>query len=502
MKRMTAVVCASVGALLSSAVAMAVPIQPGSNLTSPPPLSSQIRSDGPSSHVTAGRTLLMDARLGHGSLPRSTTPGETYLFASVTGAETKSAAPIAAPPLDLAIVVDRSGSMKGERIVNALAAAVGAVERMREGDNVTVVSFDTEAQVVVPSTRVGSSTRASIEAAIRSIRLGGDTCISCGLETARREIDRGRAVAGIKANDRVTRMLLLSDGATNNGIRDVPGLRALASRMRERGCAITTIGVDVDFDEKVMGVLANESNGHHYFVANAAQLPAVFNTEFDTLVATIAQEGEVVVEPAAGVEIAEVFDRSFRREGSRIVVPLGSFSAKDEKSLLVRLRVPADHDGSVPVAQLKLTYRDLADGSGSGVSFNGGLALTITNDGTAQPDMDPFVRARVERSTTARTLEEANDLIRQGRPAEAQTRLTNRSNDLLQAQAKAKTAPPSFNPSPSRARSFGKDFDDQANALNNANKAAGAAASASPTSRTAKEAPKRIELDLQSDPFR
>src|SRR4029079_14105162 len=93
--------------------------------------------------------------------------------------EASPSASAKAQPLELAIVVDRSGSMKGERIANAVAAAVGAVDRMRDGDSVVVVSFDTQAQVVVPRTVVDASTRQSITSSIRTIRLGGDTCVSC-----------------------------------------------------------------------------------------------------------------------------------------------------------------------------------------------------------------------------------------------------------------------------------------------------------------------------------
>src|SRR6185436_11493963 len=104
------------------------------------------------SHFTAGKTLTVDARLGHASV-ESGRSAETLLFASVSGASDTAAQQAGAPPLQLAVVIDRSGSMKGERLANAIAAAVGTVERMREGDTVTVVTFDTEAQIIVPPTR-------------------------------------------------------------------------------------------------------------------------------------------------------------------------------------------------------------------------------------------------------------------------------------------------------------------------------------------------------------
>src|SRR6185295_15246474 len=149
------------------------------------------------------------------------------------------------------------GSMKGQRIANAMAAANTAVDRMKDGDSVLVVSFDTEARVVLAPTVISAETKPAIKAAIDGIRLGGDTCISCGLEEAKRALDRAPS-----GSDRVRRMMLLSDGATNSGIRDVAGLRILASLIREQGCAVTTIGVDLDYDEKVMSAIAAEANGN------------------------------------------------------------------------------------------------------------------------------------------------------------------------------------------------------------------------------------------------
>ncbi|HEX4517490.1 MAG TPA: VWA domain-containing protein, partial [Polyangiaceae bacterium] len=110
------------------------------------------------SHFAAGQTVHLDARLGHATMAKGAN-GETYLFASVSGADAAKAA----PPLNLAIVVDKSGSMKGERIARAIDAGVGIVERMRDGDTITVVDFDTVAEVVVAPTVISPRNRANVE---------------------------------------------------------------------------------------------------------------------------------------------------------------------------------------------------------------------------------------------------------------------------------------------------------------------------------------------------
>ncbi len=461
MKLRTAAFCAALAATVSVAAAVFAPLpaysNPGNTPVSGHDTSASTTAADPS-RFTAGHTVQLDARLGHASVGKGT-DGETYLFASVTGSDAK-----VAPPLNLAIVVDRSGSMKGERIARAIDAGVGIVERMRDGDTITVVSFDTAANVVVPPTSLGSSNRASVESAIRGIRIGGDTCISCGLETAAAQL-RSAPIAA--ASERVTRIILLSDGATNHGVVDLPGLRGIAGRMRDRGCSISTIGVDVDFDEKVMAALATESNGRHYFVASAAGLPAIFAQEFDSLAASVAQDAEMTVELAPGVEVEQVLDRTFRRENAggveRVIIPFGVLGAKQEKTALLKVRVPTDHDGDTPVAKVSLAYRDLL--ARSDRREDGQLGLLVKSDGTAQTDLDPFVAARLERSRTAQTLTTANELFAKGLVAEADEKLATRAAEL-----KAAGRRPMSIAKPGDAARLEADFGNQVAAVSEAEK--------------------------------
>ncbi|CAN5230374.1 hypothetical protein BH09MYX1_BH09MYX1_12240 [soil metagenome] len=376
----------------------------------------------PPSHFQWQGTLAIDARLGHDSIAKDGT-GETYLMATLTAGDAKNVA----PPLNLALVIDKSGSMKGDRIARAIEGAAGIVDRLREGDTVTVVAFDTKADVVVAPTEIKASNRAAVTSKIRAIALGGDTCVSCGLETAMDAL-QAASVSG----PHTSRMILLSDGVTNNGIKDIPGLRAMAGKMRDNGFTISTIGVDVDFDEKVMAAIANEANGKHYFVSDVASLPNVFAQELDSLLATVANDVEVELDLAPGVVVDQVFDRTFRREvdgsGVKIFVPMGTFAGKQEKTLLLKLRVPADALGDVKVADMHVVYKDKEAGIDGNVA--GVLSVSVVAPELAQKDMDPFVATRVDKSLTASTLTEANALFEQGRVDEAREKLRGRSAAL------------------------------------------------------------------------
>jgi Ca-activated chloride channel homolog len=450
--------------VLASAAAFLVPLPPSAADQTPAILQESrdpARTTEPRTRIQVGKGLLLDSRLGHASLAAGES-GETYLFAHVSGAESSTAR--RAPPMNIALVIDRSGSMRGERIANALAGALGTVERMRDGDSVTVVTFDTQAQVIVPPTKLSAEERPRIASRINQIRLGGDTCISCGLEAAMRELSQTRLGDG-----QVNRMLLLSDGAANNGVRDVPGLRNVAARMRGQGVSISTIGVDVDFDEKVMDAIAAESNGKHYFVAHASALPQVFSQEFDDLATTVASDAEMVVELAPGVEVEEVFDRTFQRDGRKVRIPFGTFGAKQEKTALLRLRVSDSARGNKEVATVRLGYHDLAEGRRG--ECEGTLGLAITDKAQAQLELDPFVAARLSRSRTAQTLTDANKLFEAGRGEDAKKTLALRAaevrKDEAQAVAGARRMAPAAAPM-AAAKPIDRDFADQLGALNNA----------------------------------
>jgi Ca-activated chloride channel family protein len=353
---------------------------------------------------------------------------------------------------------------------------------MRDGDRVTVVAFDTSASLLLPPTTIDAASRPTIEASIRAMRAGGDTCISCALDRAIEALD-----ASPGARDEVRHVLLISDGEPTTGIRDASGLRALSGRARDQGFSISTIGVDLAFDEQIMAAIALESNGKHWFVPDPGALAQVFDQELGSLETAVASEAELVIDPAPGVVLDEVFDRSFRREGGRLVVPLGAFDAGQDRTVLVGARVPADADGIQAVAKLSLTYRDVI--ARKDARCAGSLALDVRDDGTAQRELDPFVAARVERSRTAHALLDANELFSRGRGDEARAELARRQSELSTAAPRAASRATALPPSATGAAGdVGKDFGAQQAALEHAQAGFGAAASAAPAAPAARSA--------------
>jgi Ca-activated chloride channel family protein len=396
------------------------------------------------SHFQAGKTLMVEGRLGHAVLPADL-DNETFLFVDVSGADViaKNAA-----PLDLSIVIDKSGSMAGKRLTNAIAAAKTAIERLRDGDVVSVISFNTSVDVVIHPTTIDATSRGKLVGQLAAIHAGGDTCISCGIDTAMQLL--------AQRDGMVERVLLLSDGQPTAGVRDVDGFKRIAENCRRMGASVTTIGVDVEYDEKVMSALARSSNGHHFFVADPTGLPTIFDSEMASLTKTVANRAELTVDLAPGVTADRVFDRSTTGTGSQLVVPLGSFSAGDHKTVLMHLRVPRGNAGERPIAAVRLHYDDLADSKPG--DCEGALATRLSTVTAELTPLDALVSARVTATEAAGTLESSNALFRAGHADQAHALLVQEQRKLAETRRQAVSLAPAEK-RPDVERAFDKTSD-------------------------------------------
>ena len=445
-----------------------------------------LASLGPDASFVAGKTLMVSGRLGHGRM-LADAHNETFLFVDVRGAA-DAFTQGRFEPLNLSIVIDHSGSMKGQRERNALDAAAGMIRRLRDGDTISVVSYDAQARVVIPATTLSSLTR---ERLIEDMLDGvgslpsGNTCISCGIDLGMRTLGGRRAG--------INRMLLLSDGEANRGIQDANGIRVLARQARNRGVTISSIGVDVDYNERLMSAVAREANGRHYFSETGANLDQIFDQEFDSLVTAVAKQAKLVVELAPGVRAAEVFDRSYNLVDRRVIVPLGTFAANEDKTFLMRLDVGESPEGARPIASVSLSYDDLVSGQ-PGECF-GELGMQMTAKPSEIAALDAIVLGRLTRSETARTLEQANSLFAAGRTREAQAAVDEHLAQVASRRETAAAAPASA-PDP-----FGGDLDEdfaqQAGALDTAN-AAFAEAEASPSPTKSRKSKTQVKLNAET----
>jgi hypothetical protein len=254
-------------------------------------------------------------------------------------------------PLDVSLVLDRSGSMHGEPFRNLLRAAEAFVGQLRDGDRVSVVVFsDGVFEAVAPLT-LDPTTRAGAVAAIRALETGGLTRLSGGLLAGLYDV-----WSTFDAWN-VNHVVLLSDGLPNQGITDRSRLASLAAAAAERGVGITTVGFGPDHDELLMQGIADAGGGTYHLVSSAADIPAVFQREAADMLGVAARDTVVGVAVPAGWAVEDVVGQDYWLEGGRVWVRLGAIPRGEERSLVLRLR-PAK--ATAPALPIEVIGSDMA----------------------------------------------------------------------------------------------------------------------------------------------
>jgi Ca-activated chloride channel family protein len=256
-------------------------------------------------------------------------------------------------PLNLALIVDRSGSMQGDKLRNVKRAAGHVLDLLDERDRVAVVAYDDQVNLIAASERMTGQARGDLKRRIDELRPGGWTDLSGGWLTGCRE------VADHLAEQGVNRALLLTDGLANRGITDIEELMHHARELRKRGVSTSTFGVGLDFNEQLLEALAEQGGGHFYYIERPEQIPDVFRRELGELLTVVAREVFLSIAVPRGVSLELLGDLAHERAGDRLRVFLGDMCAGERRVLYTRALTPPDAPGTSVVLRGDLGYADL-----------------------------------------------------------------------------------------------------------------------------------------------
>ena len=194
------------------------------------------------------------------------------------------------PPINLALVVDTSGSMEGPSIDHARAAALALVDALAEGDRLALVVYNSTAEVLLPSTVLTASSLADVRARIGAMKASGTTDLAGGLAAGLSEVQKSFQAAGIN------RIVVLGDGVPNDAA-PLPGLAQAAGQQR---IAVTMLGLGLDYDETLMSQLALASGGRYHYLKDSSQVAQVFADEVLHLKEVAGRGTVVTLTPRAG----------------------------------------------------------------------------------------------------------------------------------------------------------------------------------------------------------
>jgi len=256
-------------------------------------------------------------------------------------------------PLNLALVLDRSGSMRGEKLAYVKQAARHVLSLLNEQDRVALVAYDDQVKVVAASQVVTEQHRQELLGHIDVLQPGGWTNLSGGWLAGCQE----SAAHELPTN--VNRVLLLTDGLANRGILDVEELIHHARELRRRGITTSTFGVGLDFNEHLLEALATEGGGHFFYIEQPRQIPDVFQRELGELLTVVAREAFVSVTLPPGTDVELLGELPHERTGQHLRIFLGDLFAGAERRVYANMLIPPHKSGASIVITSDLSYADL-----------------------------------------------------------------------------------------------------------------------------------------------
>jgi Ca-activated chloride channel homolog len=240
------------------------------------------------------------------------------------------------PDMNLSLVLDRSGSMEGEKMIRAREAAMFCVDQMLATDRLSVVTFDERVEVLFPSEPV--TNKQSMKDLISRVAARGSTALHeawvCGgLTVSEQMLDKG-----------INRVVLITDGQANVGITSADEIVTQALGLSQRGVSTSTIGIGADFNEDLLMPMAQAGGGNSWHVVEPGDMQHIFQIELDGLIAQFAHTVSLSLVPADGVRIVDLLNDFELTETRRYRLP--NLQAGSPLDIVVQLKTGAQAVGT------------------------------------------------------------------------------------------------------------------------------------------------------------
>jgi Ca-activated chloride channel family protein len=340
--------------------------------------------------------------------------GDTHIVVELEGVARPGAAE--RRPLNLAIVLDRSGSMADLKLDIAKNAALHLIHRLDARDRVAVVIYDEDVELLIPSTAVIADRLPTLSMALAPVGPGGSTNLEGGWHAG------VRAVAGAMEQmpGAMHRVLLLTDGLANVGITDPGALASLARGAAAHGIVTSTFGVGSHYDEQLLNAMAEAGAGNAYHIATPGRIHPIFQAELAELMTVVASgvSVRVTLPPGLPAQLRNpAIDAAY--DLPRVTIPVGFVSVGETPRFTLRLALPPAAPGSAHAIRATVRWQE---GTGHAVAR---AALSWAVAGETGP-RDPAILAEVARQEAARARHEAY--------------LSERAGDYLQAASTLRKA--------------------------------------------------------------
>ncbi len=359
--------------------------------------------------------------------------GTRQVFAEVRVAADEQAIPTnQTRSVALALVLDVSGSMSGEKLAQAKQSVLDVVDQMRDDDRVALVTYSDSARVVQPLARVGD-VRSQMHVTVPTIAVEGGTNIPSGLMLGAQALSEAPSTL-------VRRVVLMSDGRDGSN-RDLESIAQDVRTRADQGVTLSSLGVGADYDERYMSRLADAGRGNYEFMRDGAQMHAFLTRELQQATRTTVERAVAEVTLPMGWRLTRAYGCEPVVNGRAVRLPVGALFAGDERRLVLDLAVDAPASGST-TGSLDATVEWNAVAENREVSVHAGaLALGVVGtDAEALASRDATVFGEAQSTVIAARQFDAVGAWREGRVAEAQAISQQNLAALQQIQAAAPSA--------------------------------------------------------------
>ena len=336
-------------------------------------------------------------------------------------------------PLNMALVIDASGSMSGEKLARATEAACFVVRHLSTVDRVAVICYDDDVTIVAPSTLLTSGARADLLRAINHIQTGGMTNLGGGWLSGCQQValhQHGEA--------QLDRALVLTDGLANVGITNLEDLVEHARQLRLRGIVTSTMGVGADFNEELLEAMARHGGGRFQYVETAKHIPDCVQGELGELLQLYARKLAVEIELPDGVRLVRCLNDYVAEETPRgVLLRLGDLIAGETRRVTLKLSAGSGALGSTLPLIARALYVATETGQGMETAFPAVALRYAEQEAVDTQQTDDEVAGEVALLLAAQAKEEAARLSRRGDHSAAAGTLRLASQTLAASPAMA-----------------------------------------------------------------
>lgn len=295
-------------------------------------------------------------------------------------------------PLNVCLVIDRSGSMEGAPLEYAKSACSYVVDLLSPDDVLSIVTFEEVVDLLMAPQRV--TNRQAIKDGISRLTVGNTTDLYGGMALAAQQL------GSYAESNRATRMLVLSDGDPTTGIKDFSALTAFASEIKTRGITVTFLGFGPDYNEELLAGMAKRAGGNYYFVPRPELLPEIFRTELEKLMTVAARNLNLKLRLARWVNL-----RSHNAGTDReVTIPLADLERGATLDQVFDLEFPNHPLGWYRVAEGTLTYDDSITGRNELIPLDFLIEFTADSARYSAPQ-NPKVKSAGDLALASRVVE-------------------------------------------------------------------------------------------------